>query len=231
MPMEDNPEVINDADRQIQSRLYTEAQAYAETRKESAVLNKTRATSRKKVDEMGFRTDAYQTAIRIVKDLSDRERADFMRDLKTIVGVLGKRQAELFPEEALKAAKREEQRKQKAAEEKAAAGRSPDHPRSDPASGGAGKAKGGRKPKDDRTPAQKAADRAEAASAAKAGASADGDQMIKDVAARKANEAAEQQEGNAAFQSGIPSVAPAEPATPKSQSEIAAAARATAGLN
>lgn len=137
--METDPSKINDADRQIQGKVYEEAQKYAETRTKSRALNKERAASRAKIDEMGIRTDAYQTGIRLIKDLSVGERADFMRDLNLILGVLGKRQSDLFPEEALKAAKREEDRKKKAQEEKTAAGRLPDHPRSDPAKGGAGK--------------------------------------------------------------------------------------------
>ena len=141
MPMNENPDEINNPDRQIAARVYNEAEAYAETRRASRDLNDKRTTSRKRIEEMGFRKDAYQAAIRVIKDLTPREQKDFMRDLQTFLKILGGRQADLFPDEALKAAKREEKRKQAAAEEKAKSGRSPDHPRSNPKSGGAGKAK------------------------------------------------------------------------------------------
>lgn len=220
MPMEDDPNLMNDADRQIEANLYTEAQKYAETRIESRSLNEKRATSRKKVEQMGFRKDAYQVGIRIVKDLSTRERSDFMRDLQLITKVLGKRQADLFPEEALKAAKREDDRKRELAEAKAAEGRSPDHPRSDPKKGGAGKAKasaagpaepsGGKDPIAEAMAAKMANDRG-------ASSTASGE------AAKKAAET-EQREGDDVLSAGLQE-------TKQAQSKIASDRLAKAGLN
>lgn len=141
MPMEQDPDKINDADRQIEAKVYKQAQDYAETRVESRELNERRNEGRKEIVKMGFRKDAYQSAIRIIKDLTPREQADYMRDLKTFLKILGAKQADLFPEEHLRNIKREEDRKQREKEAKSSAGRSPDHPRSDPKSGGAGKPK------------------------------------------------------------------------------------------
>lgn len=214
MPMNDNPDEINDAERQIQARLYQEAQGYAETRKESAVLNKKRATSRKKIEEMGFRTDAYQVGIRIVKDLSDRERKDFMRDLKLVVDVLGKRQADLFPDEALKAAKREEARKaeNKPKSKAAADAKSDASKRSDPKSGGAGKKRNG-------VPAEPPSTLKETV--------ASGDAMIDEVAARRQAQAAAEQEEGARALDRIRN----PPAEPKSQSQLSAEKLEAAKLN
>lgn len=212
--MNENPDEINNPDRQIAARVYNEAEAYAETRKVSKDLNEKRTKSRKNIVEMGFRKDAYQVAIRVVKDLTPREQKDFIRDLQTFLKILGGRQADLFPEEALKAAKREEKRKEKAAEDKARAGRSPDHPRSDPAAGGAGK-----------PAAHPAAAKAKAKGKAKDakpkpdlkvvggnGTSADGDQMIKDVVARKEAERLEQEQGEKVLAGvGKPGDAPPAP--------------------
>lgn len=216
MPMEEDPDKINDADRQIAARVYNEAEAYADTRRVSRDLNDKRTKSRKKIEEMGFRKDAYQTAIRVIKDLLPREQKDFMRDLSTFLKILGGRQADLFPEEALKAAKREEKRKAAAAENKPktraqADAKSDKNPKSDPKRGGAGKAV----PETFST------------------STADGDALIKEVAAKKATEAAgagsdanaaEQAEGDAVLAAGLPE-------TRKSQSQQAAEKLEAAKLN
>lgn len=143
MSMETDPDKINDPDRndferQMESRLLESGNAYSASHRRSREENKVRANNRAKIKEMGMRTDAYQVGVRIVKDLTENERKDFLRDLNAVVKVLGSRQQELFPEEAMKAAKREERKNAKVKGNEGAP--NPDeNPRNDPASGGAGR--------------------------------------------------------------------------------------------
>jgi hypothetical protein len=140
--MTESPEEINDAERQINQVIWNEGQDYAERNKRSKAENKGRAESRERIKKTGITPNAYHTAIRLIKDLSPRELEDWKRDFSLVLKVLGSRQAELFPEEALKVAKREADRKRREAEEKTKAGVDADtNPRSDPKAGGAGKAK------------------------------------------------------------------------------------------
>ncbi len=145
MAMEMDPEKVNDeqrsADLQIENSILKAGEAYSASHRRSRTENKERASNRARIKDLGMRTDAYQVGVRIVKDLTENERKDFLRDLNLVVKVLGAKQAELFPDEALKAAKREEKQREKKAKE----GRSQeeldaatnDNPRSDPAAGGA----------------------------------------------------------------------------------------------
>lgn len=204
--LEDDPDKINDAERQIEAKIGQIGEAYAASNKRQKTENKTRAENRAKIKEMGIRTDAYQVGVKLARDLTETERKDFMRDLTLVVKVLGAKQQELFPDEALKAAKREQAKKDKAAkaprskEELDAA--SEENPRSDPNSGGA-------KPQvpevDTRPPELRSSDPVI-------------DESLKSVLAR------EQEEGDAALDAGLPQ-------TKKSQSEIAAERRAAAKLN
>ncbi len=140
MPMNNNPDEINDAQRYVESVLFKEGQDYAERNKRSKVENKGRAESRKRVKETGVNVNAYHTAVRLIKDLSARELKEWRRDLDITLKVLGSKQTELFPEEALKSAKREADRKAREAEEKTKRGVDADtNPRSDPNRGGAAK--------------------------------------------------------------------------------------------
>lgn len=147
--MTENPDEINDADRQIAQVIWNEGQAYAENNKISKKQNKARAESRERIKQTGIRPDAYALAVKHIKDLSTREQIEFLDDYKLVMKTMGSRQAELFPEESLKIAKREadrkrreEEDKKKAAEAATLKGVDPDtNPRSDPTKGGAGKAK------------------------------------------------------------------------------------------
>ena len=146
--METDPSKINDAERQIEATILEVGQAYADSNKRQKKENKSRAENRARIKELGVRTDAYQVAVRICKDLTESERKDFLRDLDLLVRVLGPRQRDFFEDEAIKAEKREQKRRDKEAE----AGRTQAEldaktdtdPKSDPAKGGAGK---GRKKK------------------------------------------------------------------------------------
>lgn len=139
--MEQDPTKINDFQRQIDSRILKTGEEYAASNKRQKAENKSRQENRNKIKEMGISTHAYQIAVKVVKDLTANERADWIRDFQMVVKVLGSKQAELWPEEALKA----EQRAQRAAEKKAKAGRTQAEldaktdtdPKSDPNAGGA----------------------------------------------------------------------------------------------
>jgi hypothetical protein len=136
--MESDPSKINDADRQIEQTLWNEGQDYAARNARSKEENKGRAASRERVKQTGVNTNAYHTAVGLIKKLSARELVEWRRDFDLVLKVLGSRQAELFPEEALKMAKREADRQAKEAEAKTKAGPDADsNPRSDPNAGGA----------------------------------------------------------------------------------------------
>lgn len=150
--MEDDPDKINDADRALEAHILKAGESYAESTIRQRAENKRRAENRKRISDLGIRTDAYQTAIKLVKDLTDSERKDFIRDLRLVTKVLGARQADLFPDEKIKAEKRVEKAKERAAkkprgkDELDAATNA--NPRSNPATGGAAAGKKrGRKPK------------------------------------------------------------------------------------
>lgn len=158
--MELDADKINDPDRMRIKRIEAEAEAYASSRDRSRAENKRRADSRERILKSGIRTDAFQVGIKLIKDLSERERADFMDDLRLMLKTLGGKQADLFPEEAIRAAKREEKRKEEEAAKKKADGSENDNKsRSDPNKGGA-------KP---RTKKQDAEEQAEGAAALTAG--------------------------------------------------------------
>lgn len=222
--LETDPDKINDADRQIEARIFKEGESYSASHKRSRTENKTRAESRARIKEIGMRTDAYQVGVRIVKDLSAREREEFLRDLNLVVKVLGNRQQDLFPEEALRAAKREKLRQEEEAkaeaERKKQAESDKPGSRSDPNAGGAKPQTGtdGKPWPDD----------------AQIAANANGD------APAPPNPPSEQDEGAAVLAGGLPNTAAAQeaakaeapaPGKKKSQSAQAAEALAAAKLN
>lgn len=139
--MTNDPNFINDPQRQLEANLDKIGERYSSSHKRSRTENKERADIRARAKELGLRTDAFQTGIKIVKDLTENERKDFLRDLDLIVRVFGAKQSELFPDEALKA----EQRVKRQAERAAKEGRtkeeldaaSDSNSRSDPSAGGA----------------------------------------------------------------------------------------------
>jgi hypothetical protein len=139
--MNDNPDEINDPQRQIEASIDKIGERYSASHKRSRTENKERAEIRTKAKELGMRTDAFQVGVRIVKDLTDNERKDFLRDLNLVVSVLGAKQGLLFPDEALKAAAREQRKADKAAGKPRSAAeldaKTDTDPKSDPAAGGA----------------------------------------------------------------------------------------------
>lgn len=135
--MTDDPNFINDPDRQIASSIDKIGERYSASHKRSRTENKERSEIRARAKELGIRTDAFQVGVRIVKDLTANERKDFLRDLDLIVKTLGARQAELFPDEALRAAKREAAKGNKTRTQAELDAKTDTDPKSDPAAGGA----------------------------------------------------------------------------------------------
>lgn len=130
-----------DAEKQIEATLFKQGQEYAERNKRSRAENKGRAESRAKIKEIGMNPNAYATAIRLIKDLTPGELADWKRDFHLTLKVMGSKQRELFPEEQIKAESRIQRAKDKAAgkpRDKSTLDKNTDNnPKSDPANGGA----------------------------------------------------------------------------------------------
>lgn len=249
MPMERNPDYINEAHRQLKERVIQSGIAYAADNQESKKLNKSRSKRRADIKEMGFRTDSYQQAVYAAKNLTPSEAKDFFRDMKTIYEWLSAKQQDLFPEEQLAAQKREQRRKDKekrdAEAKKVAESQqgvdASTNKRSDPKTGGAGGVNG-RAPAKDKAPAKakdKATEEADppAPSTPKtvtAEGAKNSEAMVKDAIARVGQKAPgqpgdgskadigqqEQAEGDQALKSGLP----------LSQSAQAAAKRDAAGM-
>lgn len=137
MAMTDDPNYINDPDRQLASNIDKLGDRYSGSHKRSRTENSERSQIRARAKELGIRTDAFQVGVRIVKDLTANERKDFLRDLDLIVKTLGARQADLFPDEALRAAKREASKGNKPRTPAELDANTDTNPASDPANGGA----------------------------------------------------------------------------------------------
>lgn len=110
-----DPTKINDADRAIEQSIFTEGQGYAARNARSKEENKGRAAARERIKNLGMSPQAFGAAVAVVKTKTPRELEDYMRDFLLAVKVLSQKQAELFPEEAAAALKREQLREQKAA--------------------------------------------------------------------------------------------------------------------
>lgn len=211
-----NEDRINmDHDQQIDASLMKLAEQHASCDRRSAEINDERAQIRANAEKLGIPSLAFQHSVAQVKKMSDGERRDYTIGVARMLRAIGDQQATLFPEEAERIRKREENAKPKGDE----GAPNPDtNPRSNPKAGGAGKA----------------------AAAAKSnvvpmGGVKEGDALIRDVAARKKAEAeaAEQEQGAAvlaAHKPGAAAVPPEPPSEPKSQSALAAEKLAAAKL-
>lgn len=214
--METDPDAINDPRR---STIWKQGKIYAADNAESKERNESRAESREDIKSIGMIPNAFATAVKHVKDKSPRERKQWLDDYLLTIKVLGSAQQELFPNEALKAEKREADRKAKEAEERKAAKEAEAADaagsRSDPKSGGAGGAKGRGKAKDKAAkPNGKPTTDPQPGEVA-AGISAEPGAMTGTL------EEQEAAEGDAALNAGLP----------QSQSAQAAAIRDKLGLN
>lgn len=113
--MVEDPKYINDHDRQIEQSIFTEGQGYAARNARSKEENKGRAAARERIKNLGMIPQAFSAAVALVKSKTPRELADYLRDFNASIAVLSSKQAELFPDEAAAALKREQLRDQKAA--------------------------------------------------------------------------------------------------------------------
>lgn len=152
MAMTKDPDEINDEDRAADAALkdliWKMGQSYAGRNSRSKTENEGRKKERDGMESQDIDSNAFGTVVRLVKTKSPRELKRWVDSFKLCMAVLGKAQADLFPEDAVRAQKREQDRRDK---EKAArdAARTPTeldaasdtNPRSDPAKGGAGKTK------------------------------------------------------------------------------------------
>lgn len=195
-------------DMQIDSTLIKLAEQYASCDRRSADINEERATIRENAEKLGIPSKSFQHAVGMTKHMSKGERRDYQVGVNRVLKAIGDRQGELYPAEFERANKRDEakkaENKPKTKAEKDA--RSDANPKSDPKRGGTGNAK----------PAL--------AVVPPSGDSTDGDQLIKDVAARKEAERLEQEAGANALDAGLPE-------TKKSQSQQSAEKLEAAKLN
>lgn len=131
----------NDADAQIEATIFKQGQDYAERNARSKEENAGRAESRAKIKNLGMDTNAYATAIRLIKDKTQAEITAWKRDFELTLKVMGSKQRELFPIEQMKAEARIQKAKDKAAKEPRSGAEldaaTDTNPKSDPASGGA----------------------------------------------------------------------------------------------
>lgn len=139
--METDPDKINDYERKIEQSVFTEGQGYAARNARSKEENKGRAAARDRIKQLGMSPQAFGAAVALVKSKTPRELEDYLRDFNAVLKVLRQKQAELFPDEAAAALKREALREQKAAEiprdTKALDEKTDNDKRSDPNKGGA----------------------------------------------------------------------------------------------
>lgn len=210
-------------DMKLDDTIFKLAENYVALQERRSELNEEAKGIRDNGERLGIHPLAFQHAVKVVKMMDKSDRQAYMLSMRRMTKVLTTRESDLFGDEEVQ--KRDE-RAQKRREEKSAAmdgkAGAPDpdaNPRSDPASGGAGKKRG----------------RPAAAASTLKETVASGDAMIDEVAARRqAQAAAEQEEGARALdriRNPPPPEPPAEPDAPKSQSEIAAEKRAAAQMN
>lgn len=134
-------ERVNESpDQQHDSAVIKLIEQYASCDRRSAEITDERSIIRKNAEKLGYSSLEFQEAVRKSKKMTKPERIVHDRHVNKLVNLVEGKQAEFWPEEARRAEKRTEEKKRKDAEAKTAAGRSPDHPRSDPKKGGAGKA-------------------------------------------------------------------------------------------
>lgn len=205
-----------DADMQLDSTILKLAEQRAAIDARRKGLNEDAREINANVDKLGINPSAFMLAVRLVKGMDKRDRDDFLSSTRRVTRVIGERQFELYPEESERLRKKAEDKKAREAEAKTAAGRDPDHPRSNPKSGGAGKKKAEGK--------KKPATAKEAAGAA----AAEGQAIIDaGISARAGAEAIVQQSDPDEQRDGAKTIADLMPQTtaaqgqPLSQSELA----------
>lgn len=122
MMIEEDPDKINDPNRALEAKVVQQAEKYQGSRLRSQAENKVKAEGRKEIDKLGFRTDAYQSALRVARDLTPAEQKQYVRDFRFFLKAFGDKQQELWPEDAAKAAARAKRKAEAKAKAIAAAG-------------------------------------------------------------------------------------------------------------
>lgn len=131
-------EHINDLDRQLEQAIWREGQDYAERGARAKKDAEARKDSRNRLKERGLDPNAFHVAVGLVKRKTPRQLKDWLRDFNAAVAVLSAKQADLFPEEAAAALKREQAKEARAPLSGKEGAPNPDtNPRSDPEAGGA----------------------------------------------------------------------------------------------
>lgn len=149
---------MSDGMNNVDATVMKLAKDYQASKIRSNNENETRATIRENVEKLGIDPTAFQHGLRMAEDLTTGERGDYTSSLSRVLSILDGKEADLFGEEEMR--KRDE-RKAKAAEKAAKAGRTPAEldaktdtdPKSDPAKGGAGKKRKSKGEKSDERPA------------------------------------------------------------------------------
>lgn len=146
---EENPDMTNDPDVKLNKQIVKLLEQYASCDRRSAEINDERSTIRANAEKLGFSSGEFQDGVRYVKKMDAEGRKEhFAKVDRLIAAVDDDKQAMLWPIEAERIKKRREQDRV-AAEEAAQTAKDQaerDKPgsRSDPASGGASKKKGGK---------------------------------------------------------------------------------------
>lgn len=197
-------------DEQIDSTIIKLAEQYASCDRRSAEINDERKTIRDNAEKLGIPSKAFQHAVGMVKHMSEGERRDYTVGMNRVVRAIEGRAQELFPAEAERVRKRQENAGNKPRSEAELNSKTDNDKRSDPKAGGAAKAKAETSPP---TPPD----------APKLRVVGTGDEA--DVKSNAPpNPPGEQEAGEQALNEGLPE-------TKKSQSQIAAEKRDAAKLN
>ncbi len=131
------PGVNEDPEQQLDSTLIKLAEDYASCDRRSHDINEDRKNIRDNVSKLGIDPLAWQHAVKMMKSMSEGERRDYQIGVNRVLKAISNRQNELFPIEAERIRKREEAKKPTGKE----GAPDPDtNPKSDPKRGGAAKA-------------------------------------------------------------------------------------------
>jgi hypothetical protein len=121
-------------EEKIDGSLIKLAEQYASCDRRSAGINDERKTIRDNAEKIGIPSKAFQHAVGMVKQMTTGERRDYQVGINRVLSAISDRQNDLFPVQAERNRKREENR---ARTGKEGAINSDTNPRSDPNRGGA----------------------------------------------------------------------------------------------
>ncbi len=93
---------INDLDAKIDSDLLKIAEEYVECENQAKALNERKKSLREKAERLEQHPTAFRTAIMWVKLFSNADRISVLSSFHRMIGILGDRQKDLFPEQVKK---------------------------------------------------------------------------------------------------------------------------------